>query len=302
MHKFLAPQKTITIGEITLGGQPGQYPTVLIGSLFYRGHQIVTDHQKGEFDRDRAAELLRTDQEWSIKTGLPRMIDVVGETVEALEKYVHFVAEQTGDPILVDSPVEKVRLEVMKSLRQSKIKNQLIYNSLDIGAGAQEINMLGELGVKNCVLMVFNSRSIKPFDRSKLLTKEQNILFRLAEAGVENILLDTGVLDLPSIGWSALAIADLKEKYGLVTGCAPSNALYMWKRTKQLEKEAFQAAGSVAMSLPVAYGADFIFYGPMVNASWVYAGVSMMDAVGAFTVKEYGVRPLTSQTPLLKIF
>lgn len=302
MHKFAAGQKTAAIGDITIGGQPGEYPTVLIGSLFYRGHSIVYNQHKGEFDRDKAAELLRVDKELSVKTGLPRMIDVIGETVEALEKYVHFVAEQTADPIMVDSPVEKVRLEAMEKLSQSGIKNELVYNSLDIGANEQEIDLLGEMGVKNCVLMVFNSRSIKPFERAKLLSGETTILHKLKAAGVENILLDTGVLDLPSIGWSALAVADLKNKYGLPSGCAPSNALYMWKKSKKLDAAAFQAAGSVAMSLPVTFGADFIFYGPMSNAHWVYPALSMMDAIGTFTVKEYGVRPLTSKTPLLQIF
>lgn len=285
-----------------VGGQPGEYPTVLIGSLFYRGHSIVSDHEKGEFDRAKAAELIRVDKELAVRSGLPRMLDVIGETVEALEKYVHFVAEQTEDPIMVDSPVEKVRLEVMKRLISRGLKNELIYNSLDIGASQQEIEVLGQIGVKSCVLMVFNSRHIKPFDRAKLLAGEQNMLVKLRQAGVKNILLDTGVLDLPSIGWSALAIRDLKEKFGLPTGCAPSNALYMWKRNKKLEKESFQAAGSVAMSLPVVMGADFIFYGPIANAPWVYPAVSMMDAIGTFTVREFGVRPLVANTPLAQIF
>lgn len=302
MHKYTALQTTAKIGDITLGGQPGQYPTVMIGSLFYRGHKIVTDHEKGIFDEAEAVKLIEQDKQLSRTWGLPRIIDVIGETADALERYVHFVAAHTDDPIMVDSPVEKVRLEAMKRLSKENFTNPLIYNSLDINASRQEIEALGELGVKHCVLMAFTSKSIRPFDRVRLLEGENSIIDQLRAIGVENILIDTGALDLPSIGWSALAIHNVKDKLGLPAGCAPSNSLYMWKRSKPMEKEAFQTAGAVAMSLPVAFGADFIFYGAMANAPWLYPAVAMMDAVSTFTVKEYGVRPLTSPNILNFVF
>lgn len=58
MQKFSAERRIVTIDKVTLGGQPGEYPTVLIGSVFYQGHRIVEDHQKGAFDKDAAKCLL----------------------------------------------------------------------------------------------------------------------------------------------------------------------------------------------------------------------------------------------------
>ena len=51
-----------------MGGQPGEYPTVLIGSLFYDKHKIVSDPIKGEFDRRSAEKLIKTVEELSDKT------------------------------------------------------------------------------------------------------------------------------------------------------------------------------------------------------------------------------------------
>jgi len=49
MFKFDKEQKVFDLGGTTIGGQPGEYPTVLFGSMFYNRHKIVTDEDKGVF-------------------------------------------------------------------------------------------------------------------------------------------------------------------------------------------------------------------------------------------------------------
>jgi len=34
-------------GKIKVGGQPGEYPTVLVSTMFYARHKIVSDEDKG---------------------------------------------------------------------------------------------------------------------------------------------------------------------------------------------------------------------------------------------------------------
>jgi len=58
MLKFEREQKVYRIAGVELGGQPGQRPTVMIGSIFFRGHRIVSDPHAGIFDRTKAAALL----------------------------------------------------------------------------------------------------------------------------------------------------------------------------------------------------------------------------------------------------
>jgi tetrahydromethanopterin S-methyltransferase subunit H len=49
-------------------------------------------------------------------------------------------------------------------------------------------------------------------------------------------------------------------------------------------------------------GADFILYGPIKSASWVYPTVATMDALVAYGGRLNGVRPVTKEHPLYKIF
>jgi len=39
MQKFKTPQKIYEIGKVKVGGQPGELPTFLIGSIFWLGQK-----------------------------------------------------------------------------------------------------------------------------------------------------------------------------------------------------------------------------------------------------------------------
>ena len=59
MNVFKNEQTTVEIAGIPLGGQPGELPTVLIGSFGHPGHKIIQDFQKGSFDKTEAEKELR---------------------------------------------------------------------------------------------------------------------------------------------------------------------------------------------------------------------------------------------------
>ncbi|MBC7343271.1 MAG: hypothetical protein H5U02_12665 [Clostridia bacterium] len=127
---------------------------------------------------------------------------------------------------------------------------------------------------------------------------------RARSAGVENILVDVGVLDLQSTAWSALAIREVKERLGLPCGCAPSNALFSWQkhhRQRLAREDALSATGAAVYSLPINWGADFLFYGPMRCAPWVYPACAVADALVAYGAKLSGTRPRQSTHPLHRI-
>ena len=118
MFEFKTRQRVITIGKVKVGGIPGENPTVLIGTIFYLGHKIVTDDKKGEFDKKKAEELINNQKRLSDLTGNPAMIDVVGNTEEAMRKYIDFVANVTDMPILVDSTSADVGLKGVKYAKE----------------------------------------------------------------------------------------------------------------------------------------------------------------------------------------
>ena len=50
MYKFSSQQKVHEVGKVKVGGQPGELPTFLIGSIFWLGQKMVQDANKGIFD------------------------------------------------------------------------------------------------------------------------------------------------------------------------------------------------------------------------------------------------------------
>ncbi|MEM3793633.1 MAG: tetrahydromethanopterin S-methyltransferase subunit H, partial [Candidatus Bathyarchaeia archaeon] len=84
MFRFEKEQRIFEIASVKIGGQPGQNPPVMIGSIFYTGHEIVKDERLGIFDRKEAENLLAKEAEASDATGLARIVDIVGSYPEAL--------------------------------------------------------------------------------------------------------------------------------------------------------------------------------------------------------------------------
>ena len=300
MLKFTNDQKTYNIAGVEIGGQPWERPTVLIGSMFFAGDKIVQDPVKGIFDEEKARQLLKKEEEISKLTGNPRFIDVIGETSEALIAYIKFVASQTSAPIVVDSPSQNVRMEAIKYFSNSELIPRLIYNSIGVEHTQEELSCIKKCGVKNAILLAFSMKAMKPKRKIELLEK---ILIPAAKsAGVENIFVDTGVMDVASVSWVSLAIRDIKERFGFPTGCAPANALYTWEKMKKLGKLAFHAAASSALSITSLFGADFCFYGPIKHANWVYPAIATIDGLIAYGGRIKGLRPTTNNHPLYKLF
>lgn len=300
MYKFSAEQKVYRIGNVEIGGQPGERPTVLIGSIFFGGHAIVRDRQRGLFDEAKARALLERESAAAEETGNPRIVDVVGDTGEALIRYLEFVAAHCDAPLLVDSPDPQARLEAVRYFCGSEVMPRLIYNSIDEHCTDEEAATLRECGVKSAVLLALSNRAVRPADRLTLL---RDCLLPAAErAGIENILVDTGVLDVPSVGWAAQAVRLVKEELGYPAGCAPANAIYLWHKLRAKGTPAFEAASSVVVTLPQSLGANFVFYGPMRNAPWAYLAAAVMDAMIAHVGRLNKVRPVVESHPLFRIF
>lgn len=54
MFRFDKEQVVFDFAGVKMGGQPGEYPTVLAGTIFYGGHNIISDELTGDFDKSRS--------------------------------------------------------------------------------------------------------------------------------------------------------------------------------------------------------------------------------------------------------
>jgi tetrahydromethanopterin S-methyltransferase subunit H len=306
MFRFEREQSVFDIAGVKVGGQPGEYPTVLIGSIFYEKHKIVLDPLKGSFNKGAAESLIKRQEELYDKTGNPFILDVVGLTSEALVKYIDLVSEITEAPFLVDGPSADIRMPAMEHAIEAGLRDRAIYNSLDHHVKPEEISMLKELEVKSSMLMAYNPRNVWPEGRLEILKgyEGQVCLLEAAEkAGIKNLLVDTAVLDVPSIGHAAKAIHLVKDECGLPAGCAPSNAVTTWKRVKkEYAPYAYPACLAGSSIVTMMMGANFVLYGPIEFAEVVYPVCAMTDAIIAYAARKQGTRPKVKNHPLFKIF
>jgi len=301
MFKFGMEQKVSNIGGIEIGGQPGERPTVLSGSIFFAGHKIVQDAEKGIFDRDKAKAVLEQEAAISAETGVPCMVDVVGGTDVALTKYIEFVAENSRAPILVDSPLQKARIETIKRFAGTEVMPRIVYNSIAEDHTPEELDCLKTSGVKSAIILAFSTRAMRLEAKLKLLNND--LLPAAMSAGIENILVDVGVLDIPSISWACVAIREIKEKTGYPAGCALANAIYTWEKMRSKGAGTFQPAASAVFALTVSQGADFMLYGSIQNAPWIYPAVATADALIAHAGRFTGIRPVSAaEHPMSRLF
>ena len=137
MRKFNSPQHVYKIGRVQIGGQPGETPTVLVGSIFWLGQKMVQDANKGVFDPKEAENIINKMQTLSDESGVPFILDIVGTTTEAFKKYVSFVADHTEAPFLTDAMSPKVRMESAQFVKEIGLQDNTIYNSIYKGVQAE---------------------------------------------------------------------------------------------------------------------------------------------------------------------
>lgn len=305
MIKFQRQQKIFDIAGVKVGGQPGECPTVLIGTIFYEKHKIVSDPTKGDFDKKSAESLIEKQEKMSNLTGNPHVLDVFASTAEALCKYIDFIADVTEAPFLVDSVSSSERIPAIKHAIEIGLGERAIYNSIDYSVKEEEISSLKELGVKSAVVLTYNPTNVWAEGRIDILkgTKTQKGLLKAAEeAGIENILVDTSVLDVPSISLASKAVHLVKNEFGLPAGCGPANAITTWKKAKKkLGPYAYDVCMATGAVITQLSGADFVLYGPIEFAERVFPACALIDALNIYYGRRIGIKPQVSEHPLVKI-
>src|SRR3989304_6756622 len=129
MRKFNTTQHVYDIGKFKVGGQPGELPTFLIGSIFWLGQKMVQDANKGIFDAKEAERIINTMHTQSDMTGVQFAFDVVGTTEEAFGKYIDFVSKHSDAPIMLDAMSPKTRMAAADMAKKMGLVGRCFYNS-----------------------------------------------------------------------------------------------------------------------------------------------------------------------------
>uniref|UniRef100_A0A7C2N8S9 Tetrahydromethanopterin S-methyltransferase subunit H n=1 Tax=Archaeoglobus fulgidus TaxID=2234 RepID=A0A7C2N8S9_ARCFL len=274
MLKFENP-KIFEIGGVKIGGNPWESRTVLIGSIFYKGHKIVEDEKKGLFNREMAEKLIKVQEELSDKTGLPGFVDVVGMSEEALRKYVEFISSVTDKPFLIDSAMPDIKISALRYVREVGLEKRVIYNSITPEVKDRELTALKESGIEAAIVLTYTTNVLSSKARVEAL---QKTFPKLETAGITKPLVDTFVMDVPSLPAAVKAGIEIKKGFGFPCGSGAHNAIASWKGLRNLlGKDAEKYAVIVANTLQIAFGLDFVLYGPIDDSKLVFPAVYTLN-------------------------
>lgn len=291
MLEYESEQKTLIIGGVRIGGSLGRIPTVLIPSVFYMKDRLVKNADAGEIDKSATEDILNMLAGLTEKTGISTMLDVVATTSEAMVKYLQYLVDNTEFPLLIDgSDSLEVNTAGIRFAEDSGFLDRVIINSLTPDSKDELYDVVQETGLTNALLLTFNTASLA--SSSKRVELAETLIQKAQTAGVSSILIDTGVMDLPTLGIACKTQHILKDKYGYPVGNGAHNAVSTWVGlVPKFGKDAKKPALVGSSLMPVSLGADFVLMGPAKDASLVYPSVAMIDVALSGILIEDRIRP-----------
>lgn len=299
--KFNTPQNIYSIGRIKVGGQPGELPTLLIGSIFWLGQKIVQDANKGVFDTVEAEKIINTMQTQSDITGVPFAFDIVGTTELAFEKYIDFVSKHSEAPLVLDAMSPKARMAAADLAKKAGLSDRCIYNSVYKGVTDAELEKLKESGIQSSIVLADNQRDNSLEGKMAIV---QEALVLAEKGGITQPLIDTAIPAFaPDMGTAVRTLSAMKEKYGHPVGLGSGNVVTTMGWIKaNIAKEFRKGTVTSTNSIIQTAGANYLMFGPAEQAEWVFPAAAITDIYIASAAGDLGTRPIEESHPIYKAF
>ncbi len=299
--QFNVKQKIYHIGRVETGGQPGQLPTFLIGSIFWLGQKMVQDANKGIFDVREAENIINKMQAQSDITGIPFAFDIVGTTEVAFEKYIDFVSKNSDAPLVLDAMSPNARMAAASLVKKMGLADNCIYDSVYKGITGLEISQLKESRIESAIVLADNPKD-NSLEGKMAIAQEALVL--ADKAGIKKPLIDTAIPAFaPDMGTAVRTIPIIKEKYGHPVGLGSGNVVTTMGWIKaNVAKEFRKGCVTATNSIMQTVGANFLMFGPAEQAEWVFPAAAVTDIYIASAAVDLGTRPLKETHPIYKAF
>ncbi len=300
MFNYSVPQKTYKIGKYSIGGDPREVSTAVIGTIFYyKQKDIFKNEAKGEIEKEYAEKLIRNKEELADKTGLVPGFDVILSYEENIKPLLDFMADITDLPIVLDAPTTEIKLKAIEYVKESGIQERIIYNSITPESDENEFKLLRESKIRYFILLGIESSKWTTQARIDViddLVEKSNA----ANLASKNFIIDTAVLDVTSLGLAMNAMHEVKNKYGFPVGSGAHNAVDTWRNLKQKFGNIKKYASVVSSIITLNAGADFLLYGPLQHAEFILPNVAFVKAAHSQLLFDEG-KMAPSNHPVFKI-
>ncbi|APH38284.1 tetrahydromethanopterin S-methyltransferase subunit H [Methanohalophilus halophilus] len=303
MFRFQKDQKIANIAGVKIGGNPGELPTALAGTIFYEGHDIVENANEGLFDHKIAEELLISQRASSDETGNPCLVHIFGNTEQALRNYIDFVSEITDSPFLIDSPDPLARMAAAEYVSEIGLGDRAVYNSINMTIGEKERKVLKDSDIDSSIVLGFNAMDSGFKGRMQLLesgisSMDKGLIDIALECGMCNILIDPGVTPMGNGSGVCLRITlASKAKWGFPVGSGIHNAPSSWEWLRDKKKHdplVFKMCDIASAVMQQSAAGNFVLYGPIENAPYIFPVAAMSDIMIYESAEEFEIEPASS--------
>lgn len=297
MFRFKREQIVANVAGVRMGGQPGELPSVLCGTIFYQGQRIVQDEEKGIFDHAAAERLVSRQAELSEETGCPAVLHIYARSKEAFQSYLDFADRFWRGPFIIDSADPAVRTAAAALVSEMGYADRAIYNSISLATDEAEAQAVRDSEVDSAIILAYNPAHPGVEGSLAVLetgggVRERGLLVQAREAGINNLLIDPAVLPLGSGAGAALRFSvAAKARLGLPIGSGIHNAVSSWPWLAGRDAAAKRGCDAAAAAMQLLSAADFLLYGPIESADIIFPAAAMADILIAEAVRDLEIAP-----------
>lgn len=287
MFVFKREQQAFDFGGITIGGHPGENPTVLIGGLFFKGQPIMENTREGIFDKATTKQWIETGLSMVEKTGHPLVIQAYGRTPVAMEKHLSWLSDNYEGPFMFESTNAKARIRAIEYCDETGLSERAIYNSVNLSMKNDEKKVLKDSSLDMGVVLGWSPRATSLPERMDTINE---VLTLAGTLGIERVLVDPATMPVGAgYGLEYRTTLAIKAELGLPTCLGPHNAPSAWKFIRQpgLDDEATVNAALVASTVAAQlFATDSVMYGSMSHSKEVFTAVALIGNALATVVTE----------------
>ena len=298
MFRFKREQSVVNLAGVRMGGQPGELASVLCGTIFYQGHKIVEDEERGLFDRAAAESLVSRQAELSDETGCPSVLHIYARSSEAFSRYLDFIEKVWSGPFIIDSADPVTRMAAAAMVSELGYADKAIYNSISLATDEAEAQAIRDSELDSAIILAYNPT--QPGVEGSLAVletggaaREKGLLEAARDMGIKNMLIDPAVLPLGSGAGAALRFSvAAKARLGLPVGSGIHNAVSSWPWLAGRDAAAKRGCDAAAAAMQLLSAADFLLYGPIEMAEIIFPAAAMADILVAEAVRDLEIEPV----------
>ncbi|HPA98397.1 MAG TPA: tetrahydromethanopterin S-methyltransferase subunit H [Methanothrix sp.] len=297
MFRFKREQSVVNLAGVRMGGQPGELASVLCGTIFYQGHKIVEDEERGLFDRAAAERLVARQAELSEETGCPSVLHIYARSSEAFSRYLDFTEKAWSGPFIIDSADPATRMAAAALASEQGYADKAVYNSISLATDEAEARAIRDSEVDSAIILAYNPTQPGVDGSLAVLetggqARERGLLDAARDMGINNMLIDPAVLPLGSGAGAALRFSvAAKARLGYPVGSGIHNAVSSWPWLAGKGAAAKRGCDAAAAAMQLLSAADFLLYGPIESAEIIFPAAAMADILIAEAVQDLEIAP-----------